>query len=397
MQFTIVDTDADSERVTRRRAARFAARHTLWDESSLPRVRNCGRARASNSAGVTVKRAADGSVGLGGLQHCASVWACPVCSSTIAARRQGEIAQALGNWQTKHGGRVVFGTFTMRHHKGQSLKSLWAALSKAWGNVTSGRGWVEDALDFGTVTLERRVSKKGKVSTRAKGKLRFIRVIEVTHGENGWHVHVHALFLIPGKDRDVEALKAVVAQMESRFFGRWLSGLQSVGMSATRKHGADLRLLTGEGSSAALADYFAKGVYAASMETARGDLKKTKADGSRTPFQILEDVVARGEVDDLETWQEWERASKGKRQMFWSRGLKDELGVGEVDDQTLVDEAEEQGEPVAVIDSETWDVIAAERADYRLIAAFNISDGAGLALLARFAARTGRYSPPIRA
>jgi hypothetical protein len=94
------------------------------------------------------------------------------------------------------------------------------------------------------------------------------------------------------------------------------------------------------GTSEALGDYFAKSVYSpesAAWEAASSSTKKGRK-GSRTPWQLLDSARTTGDMDDLDLWNEYEVATKGKRALTFSRGLRDLLGVGaEVDDETIAD------------------------------------------------------------
>ena len=143
--------------------------------------------------------------------------------------------------------------------------------------------------------------------------------------------------------------------------------------------------------SAALGDYFVKACYSASMEVGRSDMKKARL-GGRTPFALLDDIVVNkrtGEVgpdylDDLDLWHEWEKASKGKRQIAWSKGLRARLlpaeEVVELTDEEIV-EADLGGDEVAEIAGDVWRLIAARRGDYKLLRAFERSNRNGWRLL----------------
>src|SRR4030095_10278253 len=99
-----------------RRAARFDARRFLGFQSSLKRVRYCGR-DAVKGESVVIKASGSGAerrAGIGNVQRCGSVWSCPVCSHKINAVRADEIAQAVMEWHAR-GGRIIFLTLTMRH------------------------------------------------------------------------------------------------------------------------------------------------------------------------------------------------------------------------------------------------------------------------------------------
>lgn len=387
-----------------RRADRYAARHTLWSESKLPRVRACGRTPQRNGGGVQIKLTEDDKgrhAGFGNLQHCGSGWACPVCSAVINSSRQGDISAALAAWYAGDGagsfGRVALVTLTMRHNKGHSLAALWDALSKAWNLVASGGGWALDEMMHGQMvpgTVVASGPRKGEVRPDKMG-IPLIRVVEVTYGENGWHVHIHAVLLLP-----MSATDESVAALGASMYGRWAAGLKDRGLSCLRygwrtgedgkkerfELGVDARLVKGD-PSAALGEYFTKAVYSASMEVARSDMKKANF-GNRTPFAILADLVARGDADDLDAWHEYERGSKGRRQITWSHGLRARLlpaaPVVPLTDQELADQ-DHDGDVVVELNADLWAVIVARRADWRLLAAFEVSDADGYALLWRLA------------
>lgn len=325
-------TVADPAEVRRvsARVARFDAQKILWRESTLQRVAFCGRFAYDNDAGISVK--ASGSVvdgtrraGFGGLQTCGSTWACPVCSAVIAAERQGEIAAGINAWEAG-GGSVIFGTLTMRHNKGHSLNALWDAVSEAWNRTTSGAGvpWNGGSNELGD---------KARF-----GIAGILRLVEVKHGVHGWHVHIHflAFVRVPLTVQQLEDLR-------SRLYGRWEAALARRGFSVVEGVGIDLRPTVGT----KLGDYFTKSTYvgvrtvtaAAAAYEVTGSGTKQAGKGGRSPFDILRDVVSIGLLDDLELWTEWEKGSKGRRQLTWTRGLRDLLRLDvERTDAELVDE-----------------------------------------------------------
>jgi Replication protein len=315
------------------RDSRFQAQHILWDESSLNSVRHCGRSLSKHSGdGQTVAvKMSEGRAGFAGLQSCGSPWACPVCSGKIAPVRAGEIQSAVDAWH-KRGGRVVFHTFTMRHKSAQTLEDLWDGLSHAWAKVTSGSSWERDSDKYGGQAIERtktRQLNKVKYKEVLPGnRINFIRAVEVTHGDNGWHVHIHALMFVHENmtQRDADALGLSM-------FGRWKRALVNKGFVApTIKRGIDSKLVPLDGS-VPLGEYFAKAVYgqpkkkkAIGFEVA-GGMSKVARRENRTPFQILADIVALGDEDDLKRWYVFEQSSKGRRQITWSHGFRDLLGL----------------------------------------------------------------------
>lgn len=316
-----------------RRDARYDARYVLWRESTLRRVRACGRFPHDHETGVAIRVREDGNsrrAAFGGVQTCGSVWACPVCSEKIQAERQQELQTAIASAHAR-GWVVAFATFTVRHHRGagRSLAKVWDACTRAWRGATSGAGpaWKADREDAGLAG--------------------YVRLFETTEGRaNGWHVHVHALlFLDPARAgralyfRDAEALG-------EGMFERWRKTLRGTSYEPSRRRGFDIRpVAKGED----LAGYFTKGVYAKDGKQASYEVTstatKTAKHGNRTPFALLADLVRDGDENDLLLWQEWERVSKGKRQLFWSRGLRDALEVAaERTDDEIAEDATLDGE-----------------------------------------------------
>ena len=102
-----------------------------------------------------------------------------------------------------------------------------------------------------------------------------------------------------------------------------------------------------------LAEYFVK----LAREITSSATKDSKA--GRSPFALLRDGLSTGLADDLELWLDWERASKGRRQVTWSLRDHDlrkfaELGKEQSDDE-LAAEEELQGEDVMALTGDTWD------------------------------------------
>lgn len=335
MRTTTVRPHPDTGRalMRARRAERYAARDVLRALSSLERLRDCGWKAIGQGVAV---RGGNGSSGLAGVARCGSTWACPVCNAKISEHRRSDMHRMMDRHRTD-GGRFALLTLTMRHRKGQRLKTLWDGLSKAWRKVQAHRTWREIA--------------KGHLTGYA-------RVVEVTHGDNGWHVHLHVLlFVKPG------LTSMPVVQWEQAIVERWADALTGLGFSADPK-GQQLKTLHGDPTKG-MSDYFAKVTY----EIARGDLKSGRS-GSRTPWQILRGLVdvETGELgatwdDDYALWGEWERASQGRRQWGFSKGLRAALDVEpEISDEDAADESPE-GTDLALLDGPTWRRLRASRRD----------------------------------
>lgn len=349
------------------RLCRYEAREFLWRYShdskeeldpvtgelvSKPYgVRQCGRyVRNRSAVALVVVEHEDGTRegGWANLVHCSRVWTCPVCSARIMDARAQLISEACRRWD-QHlgvdgaGGKIVLMTFTVRHNRKQALTVVWDAVAWAWSRVAGGKGWQADQAEYGSV-----VTPKGR-------RIPWLRVFEVTHGINGWHVHVHALLFVGDDFTDDDA-----QLLGGRMWERWnrgavkaglASGLSSVGLEAHVVHGDP---------SQALGSYFAKAVFeitGARFKTAGG---KVAAGQHQTPWQILGQLVdhwrkreklsKRARARLLALWYEYEEASKGRRLMGRSRGLwelLDMVGWEKTDEEIAGADLGDNGESVA--------------------------------------------------
>jgi hypothetical protein len=226
------------------------------------------------------------------------------------------------------GGSASLITLTMRHHAGHKLKDLWQALSSAWRGAISGKQWIKDQ-ELG-------------------GLLGWVRVVEATHGRNGWHLHVHALVCW-----DSLVSLPLVQDIGHRMWQRWTRVLERKGFTSWKhRGGVDVRMATLSRDN--LAQYFTK----LAREVTSSHTKESR--GGRSPFKLLTDGLRTGDADDLDLWAEWEQVSYGKRQLTWSLGVHDlrklaDLG-SEQSDEEIADE-DLQGEDLIALPHPTWEVL----------------------------------------
>lgn len=300
------------------RTERWRALGLLWDMSTLKRVRKCGRVTVSPGGNVGVRKKGE-AVGYAGLATCGSVWACPRCSARIMAVRRLELG-VLISAAVAEGLTVAFGTVTLRHRKGQKLADLWATLTKGQQGVSN--------------------ATKVKRLRQSLGRVGYVRATEVTHGGNGWHPHIHTIQLFEG-----DVSQAQLDELRDAEFAVWVRQCKNRGLGAPLKRRYELRRVVD--ANVEFGDYFAKGVYDPSVARASksvgfemtGSLTKRGRDkGSRTPWQVLEDFGKSGDLDDWEIFEEYEKASKGKRALVWSNGLKDRFAIDEIEDEEIADE-----------------------------------------------------------
>jgi hypothetical protein len=307
--------------------------------------------------------------GYAGLASCGSVWACPVCAAKVAAERSAELRAVL-RAVLEAGGSASLMTFTMRHTRADRLADCWSAVSAAWGRVTSGKQWQADQA--------------------AGGMLGWARVVEVTDGANGWHVHVHVLVCW---DRPVS--EAFAAHVGARMWGRWSRALGRRGFDSVvladdydeMRGGLNVRMATLDDS---LADYFTKLAF----EVTGAHAKEGRA-GGRTPFEILADAVM-GEAASIDRWWEWEAASKDRRQLTWSGGqynLRRLAGLGRERTDAEIAEEELGGDDVLALDANTWGVLRGSRLALDLL---EVVELAGVAAGAGWLERRGLGAAMVR-
>jgi hypothetical protein len=243
-----------------------------------------------------------------------------------------EIGAVLGE-AIRQGHPLGFITLTMKHSKSMPLDLLWAAGAKGWKRAISGRAWV-------------------KAEPLVAG---WVRVWEVTHGRNGWHVHVHCVMVM-----ELGATAADLDAVAGSMFDRWSKGLVAAGLRAPLRKGQDWHMVTGEQAAEQLAEYLAKSVslmdqlrvVAARESLARGmglELTHTMPGRARDDLKtrpvwaLLDDVAEMtetGEIGAIRAWSEWEKTSKGRKQVGWSNGLRDRFApsLDEVTDLAIVEE-----------------------------------------------------------
>lgn len=311
-----------------KRDGRYKALKLLWEITSLERVKNCRRHSVRLRGTVDVRYSPDHAMaGYSGVATCGSIWACPVCSARIQSGRRTELSR-LVEWASEQGFSVLFGTMTLRHHVHQSLKFIWKALGECFRAVRT-NGSVRKMRD-------------------ELGFSGYVRTVEVTHGrKNGWHPHIHMLYII---EKDAESLSdQEIKALGDAEFSAWKAAALREDLGSPLRERYQLERVTGD-----IQEYMAKAEYdpkspggiakegyrhekSAAFEMA-GAATKVAWGKSRTPFQILADFQETYNADDADLWLEYEQASKGKKALTWSNGLKKRIALDEVTDEELAEE-----------------------------------------------------------
>ncbi len=337
-----------------------SARHLL---GSKHRLGVCHRVQAQDldGNGVRVYRRHDcASTYYRGLMVCANVWACPVCSAKISERRREELEKAI-SLVTANGGGVYHMLLTVPHARKDEPLGLVADLLKAYERLCAG---------------------KYALSRLIPGYLGFVRSLEVTHGENGWHPHLHVLIFT-----EKALMPAQVDLMRHVLWGKWEARVFKVtGKLPSRKafsfdpairgslEEKDFAVVehdlvhvcpvtgyvTKYGTDRELQEVIKnRRKWGAADELTKANAKKGGRAGGRSPWQLLADFQD-GDIHAGMLWKEFITAFKGRAQLYWSQGLRSKLGLDdEASDEQLAAAITMEDMLLARISDADWKLILA--------------------------------------
>lgn len=344
---------------------------------SQPRCQACGRAIVSADGSVGVEITADGRCKLKGLAHCGSVWECAVCQMVILQARAEQVRQAV----ERHGSdRVGMITLTIRHGAGDNLRELQRKLSRAFAAVSRSR-----AYRGGEVRDGYRAGWKQRHGVHGR-----IRAVEVTHGPNGWHPHLHVLFFFD------ERLPVEVTATKDGRRVRWTPSDEDRALWIREWQKQVKRILGAphvpDDRHAVVFSLASDGEYIAKLglELVDPANKRARKPGHRTPWQIAQDFAEAlnavraidrdGSPDcddmidrrrarvlterDAQLWRTYCADMRGCHRVVWSNGLKRAFGVADTSDPDVIaddDETKTGDTWIATIPHYVWQAIRDER------------------------------------
>lgn len=312
----------------------------LWKgkQQGLPHPHNfhrtakCKWVTVAGSVGVHASQAHQGAF-YSGLMNCGSVWACPVCAAKVQERRRVEIQQAV-DWVYGQGMQPVMVTLTFPHYAWQKLDELVRQQADALKRLRAGSPWSR---------FKDRVGYEG-----------LIRALELTHGENGWHPHTHEIWVVSSS---VQA-----EDMQRQILDRWKSSCARAGLldlddtaqvAAFEAHSVDVK------GWVTASDYLAKQDdsrhWGVDRELAKASTKQGRAKGMH-PFGLLADA-AEGDRQAAGLFLTYAQVMKGKRQLFWSHGLKARVGIDDLTDEELADAEVDQADLLGLLDHREWRLV----------------------------------------
>lgn len=297
------------------------------------RVCGCGKRRIDKEMPVGVQfDALNGVARYSNLQYCGSVWVCPDCSYKISQERKKELAEAMKGCRDK-GLHVAMLTLTVPHYLGDDLKMLLKKMSKAkhslWTNRNSREYFADQFPMVGHITAT-----------------------EVKYSDNnGFHPHFHILCFLD-KQYAAEDLQII----ESELYEFWAEKCVKSGLGKpNRRNGIDLKM--GSNNEDMLADYISKWGMAEEMTQAHLKVGK-KNMSSLTMWEVLELAQMEASTKDKYSYifKTYAEAFKGRRQLFWSKGLKKLLKIEVKDDEEIANQEDEKVEvfDAMFLNSQDW-------------------------------------------
>lgn len=248
-----------------------------------------------------------------GIIRCGSVWTCPTCASKITEQRRQELKAALARNEFT----PVLVTYTLKHARTDPLTDLLYALNDAFRRLKMGNGW-------------KAIVRKYKI-------VAYVTSLEMTWGTAaGWHPHKHCLLFLDLKPEELDA-----SALQADLTRKYKTNLERHSIYASDVYGVNVTV----GNENA-GDYAGK--WGMEDEITKANTKKA-GEGGYNPFQLL-DLYCLGEKWAGALFQEYAGVTDGKRQMVWSKGGRQVLGLGkEKEDEEITSEPEGTPEDVTLV------------------------------------------------
>ncbi|MDT7531315.1 hypothetical protein OVY29_21900 [Sphingopyxis sp. SE2] len=315
----------------------------------------CTQSHHRNASSVTALQRASGAKTWAGIMTCGSVWLCATCAQKIEKVRGDEVCRLIETARAR-GMIVVMMTHTFPHKIADSCKDSMDGLSEALRKMRQRGGYQRFRKSLGFVGL--------------------VRSTEVTYGFNGWHPHVHELWVLDPVESSIAITDLGQTNLEEliacKVFPQWEAAARAIfgeNRAPTRAHGLDVSLVWSAN------DYLAKCPdrvarlneagktrWGADAEMTKTTAKKGRR-GSRTFWDIL--PIAAGEGPSFDEQKsakqfaltveharhlvlDYARGTWRKRRMYWTparttkdgyvEGLRHRFDIGEeLTDEQIAD------------------------------------------------------------
>ena len=251
--------------------------YRLRDEAAkeLPYLRVCKCGKVPYKPFVSIDRNERDVKRYGNINHCGSVWTCPVCTFKKMKIRQQQMKEIL-KLHNDSGCNFYFVTLTIRHNSSMPLTVLLNKVTSAWRQITE----------------ERALKPLFKIAN-------YIQTLEVRYSlKTGWHPHYHAVFMTSDK--------AAAKPLFDKLVTSWTK--------KTNSKASGQKIIEGNGNDETLAEYVAK--MSLASELTEGQTKKSRKGDSIGYFEMLKDTV-----QFKKQIQEYGYATKHVQTLRKSRGL----------------------------------------------------------------------------
>jgi len=228
-------------------------------------------------------------------------------------------------------------TFTVPHTFSDILRDLLLKEAESFKMLRTGSVWQNHKQKIGFIGL--------------------IRSLEITIGVNGWHPHTHELWFVD-QSCDAEELKKIILQ-------KWEDACLKTGLLASdkieafRKHSVDIK------DNCTNSDYLQKfdksKAWGVDREIAKSS-SKSSSSGCH-PFELLCECVGNlptSKDKRSEMFLEFVESTKGKKQLYWSQGLKKLVGIIDKTDQEICEESEDFEMHLGDLDPKRWKIVTKE-------------------------------------
>lgn len=355
--------------VQKKRAQRFSALSTgrVWlyqdakkidpdaNPGSIYRTHDCRFARIASNVEVHFS-ALHQSAHYGKIATCGSVWACPICCAKIQSRRRPEL-QKLIVWAYENKLPPVMVTLTFPHTKFDSLADLISKQKAAFEKLRAGATWTKFKKRFGYSGL--------------------VRSLELTHGKNGWHPHTHEIWLVRGLNASERE------DFKLRILQRWIKVCAAVGLldiaDAQQLHAFHIRAVDVRfdvNDSDYLAKQDSSRTWGVENEMTQSATKVARLQGVH-PHEFL----VRQEPGDCSRYIEFVKGMHGKRQLYWTNGLKAAVGLDELTDEQIEKQEVEAAELIGLLTAEQWRIVRGNDARAELLEAAELLGWPGVELV----------------